>query len=162
MVEYLKIEIDGTIIQDKILNINDLYKKCGYRKNINFNILTSWKDNDDEIQIWGKKVGKTSHKNKYDFNLNITVYGNCAVIRINNKSLKDICSLNHPIISWLNKTDNNVNNQPVIDNVNTTFESVESVESTSSDTDGSFYEADDEFNIDNFELKEEDYVYSSE
>ena len=158
MVEYLKIEIDGTIIQDKISNINDLYKKCGYRKNINFNTLTSWEDNDDEIQIWGKKVGKTSQKNKYDFNLNITVYGNCAVIRNHNKSLKDICSLNHPIISWPNKSDDSVNNPPLIDNVNTTLETAESI---SSNTDGSFDETDDEFNIDNFELKEEDYVYSS-
>ena len=43
MTQVLKIEKNGDIKYIKISDTNELYKKCGFRKDIGFEKITNWK-----------------------------------------------------------------------------------------------------------------------
>ena len=88
MTQFLKIEKNGDIKPDEISNIDNLYKKCGFRKNDGFDVITEWKTEDDDgkiitVELWGRITGKENLKNNYQFPnpLNKPVYGNCILIQ---------------------------------------------------------------------------------
>lgn len=95
------------IIVDKTGNLKELklreydpeqlYKKCGYRKNVDFEKKTIWEVNlngkEMNIELWGKEVGKANNENKYDFPPpvdNNLFYGSCALVRFKKDSVKDL------------------------------------------------------------------------
>mgnify|MGYP001202811191 CR=1 FL=1 len=95
----LLIDKNGEIKNEtyKKIEISDLYKKCGYRKTDNYEELTRWnvkcKKEKYVILVFGKKVGKHSTENKYEFPPPIDqtlFFGTLAVINYdveNNKIL---------------------------------------------------------------------------
>ena len=64
----------GVIIieKDKINEVNidkmeELYKKCKFKKVDNFIEINSWKYNNIIIKLFGKTIGKNTSKNLYEF-----------------------------------------------------------------------------------------------
>jgi hypothetical protein len=95
-------------------NIEELYKKCGFRKKDNFLCKTVWSDikvgkYKYTIELWAKDDGKSNTENKYDFPPPIDkelYFGNCALLQVNkknnlenNKSCNKYCSLNKDL--WI-------------------------------------------------------------
>lgn len=74
-------------------NIEELYKKCGFRKKENFLCKTVWNDirvgkYKYTIELWAKDDGKSNTENKYDFPPPIDkdlYFGNCALLQVNKK-----------------------------------------------------------------------------
>ena len=76
----------------KILSVKDfkeeeLYKRCGFKKQDNFNKQTEWSVKYDGkkycIQVFGKAEGRANTENKYDFPPPIDTklfYGSCCII----------------------------------------------------------------------------------
>jgi hypothetical protein len=93
------IEKHGTMRELRLREYNseDLYKKCGLRKNTGFEKKTTWYINMDgkemDIELWAKENGKANSENKYDFPPpvdNKLFYGNCALVRYKDKKVKDL------------------------------------------------------------------------
>jgi hypothetical protein len=71
----------------KEFKLEDLYKKCGFKKADNFNKQTEWTIKYDGkkyfIQVFAKTDGRSNSENKYDFPPPIDVklfYGSCAIV----------------------------------------------------------------------------------
>lgn len=71
----------------KDFKIDELYKKCGFKKAENFNKETEWNVKYDGkkyvIQVFAKTDGRANSENKYDFPPPIDkklFYGSCAII----------------------------------------------------------------------------------
>ena len=96
MTQILKVEKTGDIKLDKVSDISELYKKCGFRKNDGFEHIHTWertvKNNIINIELWGRTTGKSTIKNRYEFPqpFNKTVYGNCVLIGKINMELINI------------------------------------------------------------------------
>jgi hypothetical protein len=86
MVQILIIIRDGSINSTKIIDMKDLYKKCGFRKSEGFENIIGWKESlggsNIDIELWGRTSGKGNLKNNYKFPilLDKIVYGNCLLI----------------------------------------------------------------------------------
>lgn len=92
-IKFLLVEKSGNI-KEVIFNnfdINELYKKCGFRKPDNFICRNVWENikigkNIHNIEIWSRNDGKANTENKYDFPPPIDkdlYFGNCAILEIN-------------------------------------------------------------------------------
>ena len=84
-------ELKDLVIKD--LNEDELYKKCGFRKNNNFNKCTLWKVDIENkrynIELYAKNDGKANTENKYDFPPPIDTelyFGNCCLINRDEKT----------------------------------------------------------------------------
>lgn len=97
-IKFLLVEKSGNI-KEVIFNnfdINELYKKCGFRKSENFVSRHIWsnikiKKNIYNIEIWSRNDGKANTENKYDFPPPIDkdlYFGNCAILQIDIKTKK--------------------------------------------------------------------------
>ena len=70
----------------KDYNVNELYKKCGFKKSEGFNLQTEWrvKLNGTKyvVQMYGKTEGKANMENKYDFPppVDTTLYFGCCAL----------------------------------------------------------------------------------
>ena len=83
----------------KDYNVEDLYKKCGFKKSEGFNLQVEWPVKLDGqkylIQMYGKLEGKANMENKYDFPPPVDknlYFGSCALVGMlrddsNNKTL---------------------------------------------------------------------------
>ena len=83
----------------KDYNVEDLYKKCGFKKSEGFNLQVEWPVKIDGqkylIQMYGKLDGKANMENKYDFPPPVDknlYFGSCALVGMlrddsNNKTL---------------------------------------------------------------------------
>ena len=67
MVQFLKIEKDGTIKEEEIITVNELYKKCNFRKAEGFNKICEFIDGSNRLELWGRTSGRMNIKNMYDF-----------------------------------------------------------------------------------------------
>jgi len=188
MTQFLKIEKNGTIKICKISNINELYKKCGFRKNDGFEKITNWEKNINgnniNIELWGRITGKNSLKNNYIFpdSLNKSIYGNCSLIYKQNDTIIDLTeelwnkmhivgvSEATPIENVLTTELSKINNQN-INNQNIQKEKKEKKEKNTDDNDDNddddddddiSISDDDDDDYSNSELQEESYLYSSE
>ncbi len=93
MVNIILIDKTGEIKECKFKNFvkDDLFKKCGLKKNDNFNMHTKWINNKSKfnfykLEVWGKDVGRANTENKYDFPPpidNTLFFGTCAIIAYN-------------------------------------------------------------------------------
>ena len=83
MVQIIIIKKEGTLTYDKIADISELYKKCGFRKAEGLEKINEWKIEDDNVELWGKASGKVIVKNQYIFSVPIDkkIYGNCSLMR---------------------------------------------------------------------------------
>jgi len=90
----------------KDFKLEDLYKKCGFKKAQNFIKQTEWNVNYDgkkyTIQVFAKKEGRPNSENKYDFPQPIDstlFYGSCAIVgQIKNEDgTKSYINLSLPI-----------------------------------------------------------------
>jgi hypothetical protein len=73
----------------KDFNTDDLYKKCGFKKNDDFSLQTEWgvkiptEKDKIYIRIFAKTTGRANNENKYDFPPpidNKLFFGNCAIV----------------------------------------------------------------------------------
>lgn len=89
---FIIIEKNGTIKETsvKTITVEELYKKCGFRKEEGFENRNTW-DNVKvgnhlyNIQLWGKIDGKANTENKYDFPPPFDtqlLFGNCALVQV--------------------------------------------------------------------------------
>ena len=100
MPEILIVELSGEItpVTTKQLSVNELYKKCGYRKeDENFKQYIKWsityKKKTYTICVYGKTEGKSGKENKFEFPPpfdNILFYGKLAIVNIENDKISDI------------------------------------------------------------------------
>jgi hypothetical protein len=86
----------------KDYNVEDLYKKCGFKKSEGFNLQVEWPVKLDGkkylIQMYGKLDGKANMENKYDFPPPVDknlYFGSCALVGMlrddsNNKTLTNL------------------------------------------------------------------------
>lgn len=86
----------------KDYNVEDLYKKCGFKKSEGFNLQVEWPVKLDGqkylVQMYGKLDGKANMENKYDFPPPVDknlYFGSCALVGMlrddsNNKSLTNL------------------------------------------------------------------------
>ena len=75
------------ILSIKDFKLDELYKKCGFKKAEDFNKQTEWNVKYDgkkyAIQVFAKADGRANSENKYDFPPPIDTklfYGSCAII----------------------------------------------------------------------------------
>jgi len=73
MVVVLIIQKDGNMKELNVRDFNteELYKKCGFKKDTDFECRTTWnnkskKFNFNNVQLWAKNSGKAGTENKYD------------------------------------------------------------------------------------------------
>lgn len=73
MVVILLIQKDCKIKELSVreFSTDELYKKCGFKKNNDFTCHTTWKNNSKKfnfshVQLWAKNTGKAGTENKYD------------------------------------------------------------------------------------------------
>lgn len=89
---FIIIEKTGIIkeVSVKKITVEELYKKCGFRKEEGFDNRNTW-DNVKvgnhlyNIQLWGKIDGKANTENKYDFPPPFDtqlLFGNCALVQV--------------------------------------------------------------------------------
>ena len=90
---------NGSLKETRIRNfdVDELYKKCGFRKNTNFSKKTSWNKNINGenicIELWAKDKGKANTENKYDFPPpvdNNLFFGHCALVSYEDNDVVDL------------------------------------------------------------------------
>ena len=173
MSKIIVIEKDGKFKSGLIKEINDLYKKCNFRKSEGFSQITTWTKSDIIVELWGRIDGKNNVKNSYKFPKNVTkqIFGNCCVVSkskgvlidMDEELWKKICNDFTDDTNDINTNDNDTNdtndndtNTNTNDNDNDT--NVTNILDYSSDD--SSFSSEDSF-MDS-ELKEESYIYSDE
>jgi len=89
-------------VRVKELNENELYKKCGYKKDNDFKKITTWEilmnEKKIKVELWGKDNGKANTENKYDFPPPADVkllFGTCCLIGKSNN-----CHINLTKVLW--------------------------------------------------------------
>lgn len=78
----------GTLKTLKVKNFceDDLYKRCGFKKDTNFSLRhkmsLTLNDKQHYFSFYGKSDGKNNFENQYPFLafLKIKIYGNCAIV----------------------------------------------------------------------------------
>jgi hypothetical protein len=95
IVEVIIVEKNGNLIPTIIKDFSEenLYKKCGYKKNDNFEKKTSWNTRIKNIQynisLYAKTIGRATYENKYDFPPpidNTLFFGNCVLVAKDNET----------------------------------------------------------------------------
>lgn len=160
--------INNEKIIKKLKNIcyEELYKKCGFKSNENFEKLYEKKIMDNNYEYWGKKEGKNIYK--YILN-NITYYNKLLIIKTKNMEFQNITEDDYINIfdSINNKDVNNkdINNKDVI-NKDINNKDVNNKDVNNKDVNNNNDVNNDEdieslFTIDS-ELSEEPYIFSSD
>jgi hypothetical protein len=61
----------------------DLFKKCGFKKSEDFEKQTQWTCHGYEVSVYGKKNGRATNENKYDFPPpidSVIFFGTCCIV----------------------------------------------------------------------------------
>ena len=138
----LIIEQNGntSLINIKNISRDNLYKKCNYRKNTKFKLISDIEINKNEsIELWGKENTRDLNLFKFDTNLNINkISGACILIK-SNKDSKTILEISEEDLKFisLKECDQMENNKDNISDIN-------------------------EIEDYNSELEQEEYLYTSE
>jgi hypothetical protein len=157
MVQFLKIEKNGTVKEEQVNSTEELYKKCNLRKAEGFNKICDFIDGSIKIELWGRMSGRMNIKNVYVFpnNIDSNIYGTCGLVFLVNNKLVDLS-----VDKWdeicvrLNNT---------LDNVDSDTESIiKTVDDKQSDQDSEIVSVNDSSEYMDSELKEDEYLYSSE
>ena len=96
----------GTVKTETIKNVNlqELYKKCKFRKATDFEKRHTWKYENKWVSVYSKDTGRANSENKYDLPPPIDkdlYFGNLLIIIHNNEIPKDdeVCDISKEI--WL-------------------------------------------------------------
>ena len=98
MVKIIIIDKSGNnnSINVKDISLNNLYKKCGFRKIDNFEKRTTWKikhnSNNVKISVFSKNTGRANTENKFEFPPpidNELYFGSVALVLYRNKLLME-------------------------------------------------------------------------
>ena len=100
-VEMIVVEKVGTLKQTimKKFSEEDLYKKCGFKKDTGFSKQTEWAIKLDKnkyiVELYGKTDGKANMENKYDFPppVDTTLFFGACVLVCKNAKDKSVCHL---------------------------------------------------------------------
>lgn len=89
---FIVVEKSGSLkeVSTKEINIEEMYKKCGFRKSDDFECRTTWENiqvgnSKHTIQLWARSEGKANTENKYDFPPPVDTslfFGNCALVQV--------------------------------------------------------------------------------
>ena len=95
------------LLSIKDFKLDELYKKCGFKKSEDFNRQTEWTVKCDGkkyfIQVFAKADGRANSENKYDFPPPIDTklfYGSCAIIAQVKKDDGSKCYANLSLQLW--------------------------------------------------------------
>lgn len=161
MVQILIIE-KNKINYNKVSNIGDIYKKCGFRKVEGFELIIQWNIKNYNIDVWGRVVGKGATKNTYTFPTEVkTIFGNCAIVLKKDNTLIDLTIEDwNKFFKIIQKETLDINHLTLDDANISEISSVmsygitETTENEETDKNGS--------EEDNSELRPDEYIYSSE
>ena len=91
----------------KVYNVEELYKKCGFKKSDGFNLQVEWPVKLDGqrflIQMYGKLDGKANMENKYDFPPPVDknlYFGSCALVGMIRDDTNNRSHINLTIELW--------------------------------------------------------------
>jgi len=91
----------------KVYNVEELYKKCGFKKSDGFNLQVEWPVKLDGqrflIQMYGKLDGKANMENKYDFPPPVDknlYFGSCALVGMIRDDTNNRTHINLSIELW--------------------------------------------------------------
>jgi hypothetical protein len=91
----------------KNFKLEELYKKCGFKKSDNFIKHVEWNVKYDGkkyfIEVYGKKDGRSNSENKYDFPPpidNVLFFGNCAILAYLKKENNEISYTDISLSLW--------------------------------------------------------------
>ena len=99
MVEIVIVKKSGDLESLKVKEflVEDLYKKCGFKKADDFEQHCEWSVKFDnlnyQIRVYGKTDGRANTENKYDFPPpldNILLFGNCAIVAFIDDNVIDL------------------------------------------------------------------------
>lgn len=87
-ISIILVDKTGSLKQQNVRGLTKdiIYKKCGFRKNIDFELRHAWKVNNfscSYVELWAKNTGKAGQENKYDLPppIDSTLYfGTMAII----------------------------------------------------------------------------------
>ena len=85
LVESIIIKKNGDI-QEKSLNLNELYKSCSFKINKDFEKQHEYIVDEFTYEIYGKKNGKANTENKYEYPPpidNVLYFGNMCILKKN-------------------------------------------------------------------------------
>lgn len=105
MVNIVIVEKTGTCVDKHVnyLKLDDLYKKCNYRKNIDFEKIHTFKVHDHYVHLYGKQSGKANQENKFEFPPPIDTklfFGNMALIKTNEETIEDTNMTDYSATEW--------------------------------------------------------------
>lgn len=165
-----KLKKHNIINTKKNINVDELYKKCNFKKNNNFALLYEWEINKELYQLWGKNKGTKNLINKFDLTLikelkvnkTIIIYGTFVIVKLNSKIKNEYVDID---ICKVFDFDNSIENRSIssLENNNNTTSNDESNEINTYES----YHSNDnndlcDNNISSSELKEEEYYYLSD
>lgn len=91
---FVIVEKSGSLkeVSVKEITVEEMYKKCGFRKGDDFECRTTWENVEvgntkHTIQLWARSEGKANMENKYDFPPPVDTtlfFGNCALVQVKN------------------------------------------------------------------------------
>lgn len=95
------------LLSIKDFKLDELFKKCGFKKAEDFNKQTEWSVKIEGkkycVQVYAKTDGRANYENKYDFPPPIDTklfYGSCAIIAQQKKDDGTKCYINLSIQLW--------------------------------------------------------------
>lgn len=97
---FVIVEKSGSLkeVSVKEITIEEMYKKCGFRKGDDFECRTTWENVEVgntkyTVQLWARNEGKANTENKYDFPPPVDTslfFGNCAIVQIKNNKYANL------------------------------------------------------------------------
>ena len=105
MVNIVIVEKSGSIV-DKVvkkLKLDDLYKKCNFRKNDDFQKIHTFKVNSYYVHVYGKNKGKSNQVNKFEYPPPIDTklfFGNMVLVKSNESELSDDNIIDYTATEW--------------------------------------------------------------
>ena len=105
MVNIVIVEKSGSILDKDVkkLKLDDLYKKCNFRKNYDFQKIHTFKVKSHYISVYGKTNGKANQVNKFEYPPPIDTklfFGNMALVKSNESSLSDDNMIDYTASEW--------------------------------------------------------------
>lgn len=150
-------------IKTKNIEESNIYKKCNFKNNKDFEKLFTWKDDDNIIELWGKTKGNIIKNIHILFSSNnISIYSKSIFVKknCNNKFISlNICDFNN--FFNINKQINNYNSED--EEFNNTNNANNANNTNNAENEYNEYISDNEDNdLEDSELSYEVYCYSDE
>jgi len=105
MVQVIIINKSGDLRNKNVrnLNLNNIYKKCNFLNNTNFDKRHTWKYKKEYFSVFATNKGKANTENKYDFPPPIDCdlyFGNIIIIKSSDSILTNDNMINTSVSEW--------------------------------------------------------------